>query len=322
MQHRSIRALVVALSVVLVPFAKAAYPDKPIRIVVTAPPGGTIDYLVRAIAPGMSKELGQSVVVDNKGGASGLLGADLVAKAPADGYTVLLTDGAALAINAAVRKDMPFDMAKDLVPVSLVATTPSMLSAHPSFPAATVKELVAVARKDPKAMSYAHPGVGTPHHLAGIMLARTAGIEMTHVPYKGGGPMVADVVGGQVPLLITGTLATLPQAKAGKLKPLAIAARQRSPLLPDVPTFIESGFPDFEAEVFFSMFVPANAPADVVPTLARALSRALADVETRRKLEEQALTVVGSSADALRSHFQRESRKWGELIRSANIVLE
>jgi tripartite-type tricarboxylate transporter receptor subunit TctC len=302
--------------------AHAVYPDKPVRMVVTAPPGGTIDSLARAIATGMSRELGQTVVIDNKGGASGLLGADAVAKSSPDGYTILLTDGAALAINAAVRKDMPFQMAKDLVSVSLVATTPSMLSAHPSFPASSVKELVAVAKKDPKAVSYAHPGVGTPHHLAGTMLAKSAGIELNHIPYKGGGPMVADVVGGQVPLLITGTLATMPHVKAGKLKALAIGSRQRSPLMPDVPTFIESGFPDFEAEVFFSLFVPANVPAEVAPALTRALGKALADADTRRKLEEQALVVVGSNAEQLRTHFQKESKKWGDLIRSANIVLE
>lgn len=323
MKHRVVGFVVVAaLAAGVAPAAAAAYPEKALRVVVTAPPGGTIDFLARAIAPGMGKELGQTVVVDNKGGASGILGADLVAKAPADGYTILLTDGAALAINAAVRKDLPFVMMKDLVPVSLVATTPSMLSAHPSYPASTVKELVAVAKKDAKSASYAHPGVGTPHHLAGTMLAKMAGIELTPIPYKGGGPMVADVVGGQVPLLITGTLATMPHVKGGKLKALAIGSRQRNPLMPDVPTFIESGFPDFEAEVFFSVFVPANVPADVVPAITRALSRTLADPETRRKLEEQALVVVGSSAEQLRGHFDRESKKWGDLIRSANIVLE
>jgi tripartite-type tricarboxylate transporter receptor subunit TctC len=304
------------------PAAYAAYPDKPVRIVVTAPPGGTIDFLVRAIAPGLGKELGQTIVVDNKGGASGLLGSDHVAKSPADGYTVLLTDGAALAINASVRKDMPFDMTKDLAPVSLVATTPSMLSAHPAYPAGDVKALVAAAKRDPKLASYAHPGIGTPHHLAGILLSRASGAALIGIPYKGGGPMVADVVGGQVPLLITGTLATMPQAKSGKLKAIAIASRQRSPLMPEVPTFTEAGFPDVESEVFFSMFVPAGVPADVVPALTRALNRTLADPELRKKLEEQALTVVGSNPADLRSHFDRESRKWGDLIRAANIVLE
>lgn len=317
------RSLVVLVALMLpLPAALAAYPDKPVRIVVTAPAGGTIDYLIRAMAPEMGKELGQSVVIDNKGGASGLLGADLVAKAQADGYTVLLTDGAALAINASVRKDMPFDVGKDLTPVSLVATTPSLLSAHPSYPANDVKGVVAASKGDPKLGSYANPGIGTPHHLAGILLARASGAPLTAVPYKGGGPMLADVVGGQVPLLFTGTLATLQHARTGKLKPIAIAAPRRSPILPDVPTFGEAGFPDVVSEVFFSVFVPAGVPADVVPALTRAINRALSDPEVRRKIEEQAVSVVGSTAAELRAHFDRESKKWGELIRAANIVLE
>ena len=157
-------------ALLLVAFAipvAAAWPEKAVRVVVTAPPGGTIDFLARTLAPGLGRELGATVVIDNKGGASGILGADHVAKAAPDGYTVLLTDGAALAINASVRQDLPFTMMKDLVPVSLVATTPSMLSAHPSFPASSVRELVELARRDPAKASYAHPGVGTPHHLAG-----------------------------------------------------------------------------------------------------------------------------------------------------------
>ena len=304
------------------PGAHAAWPEKAVRIVVTAPPGGTIDFLARAIAPGLGRELGQNVVIDNKGGASGILGADHVAKSPADGYTVLLTDGAALAINASVRADLPFTMMKDLLPVSLVATTPSMLSAHPSVATSSVRELAELARRDPKSASYAHPGVGTPHHLVGLLFAKTAGIRLEHIPYKGGGPMTADVVGGQVPLLITGTLATMPHVRAGRLKALAIGSRQRNPLMPDVPTFGEAGYPDVESEVFFSLFVPAGVPPDVAPALARALARTLADPEVRRKLEEQALVVVGSSADELRAHFARESKRWGDLIRAERIVLE
>lgn len=312
-------------ALVLVAFAipvAAAWPEKAVRVVVTAPPGGTIDFLARTLAPGLGRELGATVVIDNKGGASGILGADHVAKASPDGYTVLLTDGAALAINASVRQDLPFTMMKDLVPVSLVATTPSMLSAHPSFPASSVRELVELARRDPATASYAHPGVGTPHHLAGALLAKSAGVRLQHIPYKGGGPMTADVVGGQVPLLITGTLATMPHVKAGKLKALAIGSRQRNPLMPDVPTFAEAGYPDVEAEVFFSLFVPAGVPAEVAPALARALAKTLSDPEVRRKLEEQALVVVGSTADELRAHFGRESKRWGDLIRAERIVLE
>lgn len=217
---------------------------------------------------------------------------------------------------------MPFDMQRDLVPVSLVATTPSILVANAGFAPSTLKELVVAAKREPGTIGYATPGVGTPHHLAGTMFSRIAGIQLNHVPYKGGGPMMADVIGGQVPLMITGTLATLPHVKTGKLKALAIGSPGRNPLLPDVPTFAESGYPEFAAEVFFSLFVPANTPADVAPALLRALQKTLADPEVRKRLEEQALVVVGTDADALRTHFRREMSKWGEVIKTSGIILE
>ena len=203
-----------------------------------------------------------------------------------------------------------------------VATTPSMLVAHPSFPANSVKDLVALAKRDPAKVSYAHPGVGTPHQLAGKMLSKMADVPLNDIPYKGGGPMVTDVVGGQVPLLITGALGVLPFLKAGKLKPLAIGSPKRLPLVPDVPTFIESGYPNFESEVFFSVFVPSKVPDDVVQVLLKAIQQATGNAEVRKKLEEQALVVVGSTPAQLQAHFRKESAKWGEVIRSSGIVLE
>ncbi|MDO9360247.1 MAG: tripartite tricarboxylate transporter substrate binding protein [Polaromonas sp.] len=298
------------------------YPQRAIRMVVTAPPGGTADFLARVMAEHMTRELKQSVVVDNRAGASGMLGADLVAKAAPDGYTFLLTEGASLAINSTLRKDLPFKPQQDLLPLSLVATTPSILVANPSFPASNVKELIAMAKKDPGAVSYASPGVGTPHHLAGAQLAKMAGVDMNHVPYKGGGSMITDVVSGQVPLLFTGALGPLPFLKTGKLKAIAIGSRARNPMLKDVPTFAESGYPEFEAEVFFGAFMPAKTPADVVATLSRSIAAAMANAEVRKKLEEQALTVVGSSPEQLRTHFSQETDKWGALIKSANLTLE
>lgn len=302
--------------------AATPYPTRPIKLIVTAPTGGTIDFLARNMTPIMAKELGQSVVIDNKGGASGLLGADLVAKAQPDGYTVLLTDGAALAINQAAKVNMPFDAFRDLVPVGLVATTPSILVANPGFAASKLSELVALAAKEPGKIGFATPGVGTPHHLAGEMFSSAAGIQLNHIPYKGGGAMVTDVIGGQVPLLITGTLATLPHIKAGKLKPLAIGSPKRSSLLPDVPTFIESGYPGFESEVFFSLFVPATTPPEVSLALQKAMQVALADPDVKRKLEEQAMVVIGGNGEALNSYFKREMAKWSEVIKAAKITLE
>jgi len=262
------------------------------------------------------------VVVENRGGGSGFVGADVVAKSPPDGYTVLLGDTAALAINASVRKDLPVDIERDLAPVTIIASLPSMLVANPALRASTLKDLVAEAKAKPGALAYASPGVGTPHHLAGVLFTREAGIVLTHVPYKGGGPMITDVVGGQVPLLITGALATLPFLQDGKLKPVAISSRTRNARLPQVPTFVESGYPNFEVEVFFGMFVPAKAPPEVAAALQKAVARALANPEVRSKLEDQTMVLHGTGPDALRSRFRAETAKWGELIRSAGITLE
>jgi tripartite-type tricarboxylate transporter receptor subunit TctC len=319
-----VAALAVVAASALIGVAQAAdvYPNRPIKVIVTAPPGGTIDFMARLLVVGMGRELGQSLVIDNRGGASGFIGAELVAKSPPDGYTVLLTDGAALAINSAVRTDLPVDILRDLMPVSLVATLPSILVANPSFPASNLKELVALAKQDPAKAQFASPGVGTPHHLAGVMLSKMAGIQMTHVPYKGGGPMVSEVIAGHVPLLITGALPTLPYLASGKLKALAISSKQRNPLLPNVPTFAEQGFPDFEVGVFFSFFLPSGTPPEASAALQRALAKTLADPEVRKKLEEQTLVVLGAGPEQLRTHFKNETVKWGELIRSTGVVIE
>ncbi|MDB5743056.1 MAG: tripartite tricarboxylate transporter substrate binding protein [Polaromonas sp.] len=298
------------------------WPQRPIKMIVTAPPGGTADYLARVVADRMGKQLNQSVIIDNRAGASGMLGADLVAKAAPDGYTLLLTEGASLAINTTLRKDLPFNPTRDLLPVSLLATTPSILVAGTAFPASNVKELVGMAKQGPGAVSYATPGVGTPHHLAGAMLSKMAGIQMNHVPYKGGGAVITDVVSGQVPLLFTGVLGPLPFLKSGKLKAIAIGSRQRSPQLPDVPTFAESGYPDFEAEVFFGAFLPAKVPQNVVDVMSSAINAAMADPDVRKKLGEQALSAVGSTPQQLESHFAKETAKWAGVIKSSGVTLE
>lgn len=315
-----------ALSVVTLACAQTAlaqaWPQRPIKMVVTAPPGGTADYLARVLADRMGRELNQSVVIDNRAGASGMLGADVVAKAPPDGYTVLLTEGASLAINSTLRKDLPFSPTRDLLPVSLLATTPSILVAGTAFPASTVKELVAMAEKNPGAVSYATPGVGTPHHLAGAMLSKMAGVQLNHVPYKGGGAVITDVVSGQVPMLFTGVLGPLPFLKSGKLKAIAIGSRERSPLLPNVATFAESGYPDFVAEVFFGAFLPAKVPQNIVDAMSKAMTTAMADPEVKKKLGEQALDVVGSTPEQLGSHFAKETAKWAGVIKSSGVTLE
>ena len=298
------------------------WPQRPVKMVVTAPPGGTADYLARLVADRMGRELNQSVSIDNRAGASGMLGADLVAKSAPDGYTLLLTEGASLAINTTLRKDLPFNPRVDLQPVSLLATTPTILVAGPGFAGSNMKDVLDAARKEPGAVNYATPGVGTPHHLAGAMLSKMAGVQMNHIPYKGGGAVVTDVASGQVQMLYTGVLGPLPFVKSGKLKGIAIGSSQRSALLPDVPTFSESGFPGFTAEVFFGAFLPAKVPQDVTSTLSKAMETAMNDPEVRKKLAEQALDAAGSSPEQLGEHFAKETAKWAEVIQSSGVTLD
>ena len=294
----------------------AAFPIKTIRLVVPSPPGGTLDLVARLLATGMAKDLDTGVVVDNRGGAGGTIGADVVAKAPPDGYTVLLADGSALAINTTLRNDLPFDAQRDLVPVSLVARFPFLLLATPSFPANSVKNLVALAKSDVSRVSYASPGAGTPQHLGGAMLSSMAGIDMVHVAYKGGGPVLTDLIAGHVPIAFVGLPPALTYVKSGQLKALGISAAMRSELLRDVPTLVESGYPEFEAHIWFGFFTPARTPPEIVTRLTQAVKKALSDPELTRKLAEQGVDVIGGSPDQLASYLRSETTKWGALVRS------
>lgn len=316
MKSLNLRLMLRVLAVALISASATAYPTKPIRLVVPSPPGGTLDLVARLLVVGMGKELETSVVVDNRGGAGGTIGADVVAKAPADGYTVLLADGSALAINTALRNDLPFDAQRDLTPVSLVARFPFLLLATPSFPAKSVKDLVATAKRDPSLVSYASPGIGTPQHLGGAMLSSMAGIQMTHVAYKGGGPVLTDLIAGQVPIAFVGLPPALAHVRSGKLKALGISAAGRSELLRDVPTLAESGYPRFEAHIWFGLFTPANVPPSAVARLLQAVKKTMADPELVKKLAEQGIDVIGGSPEELSTYLRSETAKWGELVKS------
>ena len=311
--------LLVSLIASFAAFGQSASPDfptKPIRLVVPSPPGGTLDLVARLLALALAKELGANVVVDNRGGAGGSIGSDIVAKAAPDGYTVLLADGSALAINTTLRNDLPFDAQRDLMPLALVARFPFLLLATPTFAPTSVAELVKLGKAAPGTISYASPGIGTPQHLGGAMLSSMAGIELVHVAYKGGGPVLTDLLGGQVPVAFVGMPPALTHVKSSKLKALAISSEKRSPLLSNVPTLVESGYPKFEAHIWFGFFAPAGVPPAIAARLEEAARRALADTELRVKVAEQGVEILAQPSAALAAYLSSETRKWGELVKS------
>jgi tripartite-type tricarboxylate transporter receptor subunit TctC len=296
----------------------AAYPDKPVRFVVPYPPGGGTDVIARIVQERFQSQLGQPILIDNKGGAGGSVGSELVARAPADGYTVLFTLSSHT-INPAIFPKLSFDTVKDFEPVGTVASLPQILVANNQVPANTVAELVALAKAKPGTLSYASVGNGSPGHLAGELFKIRTGTQMTHIPYRGGGPAVTDVIGGQVPLLWVSIPAAAQFVKTGKLKALAVSTLKRSSAFPDVPTVQETGIADFEVDSWYAMFVPARTPQPVIDRLNRALNAIVAEPAIREKLLAQGAEGVGGTPQALGRTVAAELPKWAKLARDANI---
>lgn len=318
---RTLRAAVVGALAAL-PFvvaAQAGYPDKPVRFLVPYPPGGGTDVIARIVAPKFQQVLGQTIVIENRGGGGGSLGTDVVAKAAADGYTVLFTLSSHT-INPAIFTKLPFDTSKDFEPVGTVASLPQILVAHPSFEANTVKELIEVAKK--KQLQFASVGNGSPSHLAGELFNLRTGVKIGHIPYRGGGPAITDVIGGQVPLLWVSIPAAAGFVKNGQLKALAVSTVKRSAAFPNVPTVQEAGVADFEVDSWYAMFVPAKTPKPVIEKLNKALNTVIADAEVKDKLLAQGSEAVGGTPEALQRTVQAELAKWAKLVKDANIKAE
>jgi tripartite-type tricarboxylate transporter receptor subunit TctC len=319
------RQLLVVLSTVLLASPSLtqaqSYPDHAIRFVVPYPPGGGTDVIARIVQGKLQAALGQNIVIDNKGGAGGSVGTDIVAKAPPDGYTVLFTLNSHT-VNPAIYARLPFDTLKDFEPVGTVASLPQILVANPQFPANNVAELIAMAKAQPGTLAYASVGVGSPGHLAGELFKLRTGTQMTHVPYRGGGPAVTDVMGGQVPLLWVSIPAAAQFVKTGKLKALGVSTLKRSAAFPDVPTLQEAGVPDFEVDSWYAMFVPAKTPKAVIDKLNRALNATLQDPEIREKLLAQGSEAVGGTPEALGQTVNVELVKWAKLAKDAGIKAE
>ena len=298
------------------------WPGKqPIRMIVPYPPAGGTDILARTLNEKLASALGTAIVVDNKGGAAGNLGTDLAAKAPADGYTVLFTLSSHT-INPKLYSKLPFDVERDFAAVSLAAMVPQILVAHPSVPASNVQELIAYAKANPHKLNYASVGIGSPAHIAGELLKLRAGIDMVHVPYKGGGPAVADTLGGQVQLAFVSLPAALQYVKAGRLKALGVTSDKRSIAAPEIATITEQGVPDSVVNSWYAVFVPAKTPPAVVAKLNAAMVSVLSTPEMKEKLLAQGGEAASSSPAELEAIVRDELKKWEFVIREAKITPE
>jgi tripartite-type tricarboxylate transporter receptor subunit TctC len=315
------RALLIAL-LLLSPSAALAeeFPSKPIRLIVPFPPGGPNDIIARVVGQRMSEIAKQPVIIDNRGGQAGALGTDAVAKAAPDGYTIAITSASSLAISPTFEK-IPYDVEKDLAPVTLVAQVPEMLVVASNVPAKNMEELVALAKAQPGKLNFASAGVGGLPHLAGELFKLTAKIDVVHVPYRGAAPAINDLLGQQVQMTFLDLPVLLPQIKAGNLRPIALGAKARSPLAPDVPTTAEVGMPDVLAENWYGMVAPAATPKDVIEKLHRFTTQAMSDPNVKEKLADQGLTLVPQTPDQFRSYIAAETKKWAKVIKDSGVEI-
>ena len=317
----ALRIVVTMLACAMASVATAQdYPAKPIRMIVPYPPAGGTDIVARVVNEPLARELGQPIVIDNKGGAAGNLGTDLAAKAPADGYTILFTLSSHT-INPKLYPHLPFDVEKDFAAVSLAAYIPQILIAHPSLPVNNIQELIAYAKARPGKLNYASVGVGSPAHIAGELFKLKTGVDMVHVPYKGGGPAVSDTIGGQVQLAFVSMPAALQHVKSGRLKALAIASDKRSTAAPDIPTIAEQGV-DCVVNSWYGALVPAKTPPAIVAKLNAAMVKVLQMPETRDKLLLQGAEATSTTPAEFEKLIRDELKQWDYVIREAKITPE
>jgi len=316
------RLLAVLAALAIAGVAHAQYPSKPVRIVVPYPAGGTSDILARTIGQKLQELWGQPVVIDNKPGATGNVGAEIVAKSPPDGYTLMLADIGSLAISPSVFSNLPFDPVKDFAPVLMVAYSPHILAVHPSVPAKDVKELIAYAKANPGKLNFAVSGTGGANHLAGIEFAMRSGIQWTYIPYKGGAQAIADVMGGSAQVLFNGMLATYPSVKDGKLRGIAISSEKRFASAPELPTVAEFGFPGFETGSFQGIVAPAGTPKDVIATLHGTISKILATPEMTDRLGKAGAELRPQSPEQFGQFIASEKARWAKVVKDSGEKFE
>jgi tripartite-type tricarboxylate transporter receptor subunit TctC len=304
---------------VLAPLATAqTWPSKPLRIVVPYPPGGANDIVARALQPALSASLGQPVVIDNRGGGATQIGTEAVARSASDGSTFLLTN-IALGANPSLFARLPYDTSKDLTPISLISTVPLVLVVHPSVPAKSTADFIALAKAKPGSINYASAGNGSANHLAMEMFRALAGIDVVHVPYKGFGPAMTDLLGGQVASAFATTLASLPQVKAGKLRALGISSARRSVVAPDVPTIAESGLPGFDVNEWQMLLAPSGTAAAIVERMQREVANGLRNQEVKTRLTELGATPVGSTPQEAQTFLRGELARWADVAKRVGI---
>lgn len=318
--HQLDRALVAAVfGAALSLSAQAAYPDKPIRLVVPFPPGGAMDGLARALSDPLTRKFGQTIVVENKSGAGGNLGVDAVAKSPADGYTMVITS-IGMVTNRYLYAKLGYDPLKDFAPVTQLAVVPNMLVINPTkVKARSVRELIAEAKAQPGQLTYASAGNGTSIHLAGELFTAMTGIEMQHIPYRGSGPAMSDLIGGQVGLMFDSIASARPHVQSGKLLALGLTTARRSPAMPDVPTVAEAGVAGYEVAPWFGIFMPAGTPKDVVRTMHNALTEVMQLTPVKARFFVLGAEVIGQGPEAFAATIAVENTKWEKLIRERRI---
>jgi tripartite-type tricarboxylate transporter receptor subunit TctC len=315
-------ALLATCLLPLATFAQSTYPDRPIRLVVPFAPGGVTDTSGRVIADALSKRLGQQVVVDNRAGASGNIGTQLVAAAPPDGYTLVLGFDGTLVINPHVFASVPFDTLRDLAPVGKIGDADLIIVAHPSFPAKSLQALIDYSKRQPNGVSYGTSGIGGTPHIAGELLNQQTGAKLVHVPYKGGGQAMTDALGGQIPLVFTAVAGAQQYVKSGKLTAIAVSSAKRSGSLPEVPTFVESGVPDFVVSSWVGILAPAKTPQPVIDRLNRELNAVLAAPETAEQLAKLGIAPTPGTPEAFTAQMRSDLAKYGKVVANAGIKAE
>jgi tripartite-type tricarboxylate transporter receptor subunit TctC len=300
----------------------AGYPDKPVKMLVGFSPGGAVDNVARLLSQSMSKSMGASFIVENRPGATGIIAAEQTAKAPADGYTLLMATQSTMVVAPSIYPKMSFDPVADFTPISLIASVPMVLVVGNEIPVKNVQELIAYARRQKGGLTYASSGQGGPQHVAAELFASMAKVDMTHVPYKGEANAISDLLGNQVPVMFGNLPSMLPHIKSGKLRAIAVSSLQRSSAAPNIPTVAESGLPGFETLTWFGLFAPANMPQPVVERLNAEVKKSLASPEVHAKLVQQGLTVVGGTSAELKGYMKQEVPKWATLLKNANIKPE
>ena len=303
-------------------YGQSAYPNRPIRLIVPYPPGGPTDIVARSLAQRISGEIGQQMVVENRPGANGNIGGELVAKSASDGYTLLFGSVGPLAINPALYQKMPFDTARDLTPISLVAELPLILVVNPALPVRSLSELVSLAKARPGGLTFGSSGNGSTQHLAGELFRSVAGIDLRHVPYKGAAPAMNDLLGGQIDMMIDLSPTALPHVASGRLKPLAVTTGRRLEVLPELPTFQESGFESFRVTSWFGIFAPAGTSGSIVSRLNAEVVRAVDSAESRERIAAQGAQPVSSTSEALSRFLSAEIARWAEVVRASGARID